>query len=65
MYIPDGYAHGFLVLSEQAIVNYSTTSVHNAENDTGIRWDSFGFNWPIDNPILSEKDRHLPPFGAS
>lgn len=44
LYIPDGYAHGFLCLSEYAIVSYQTTSVYNAENDTGVRYNSFGFN---------------------
>jgi len=59
IYIPDGYAHGFLCLSDYAIVSYQTTSVYNAENDTGIYYNSFGFNWPIENPILSEKDKNL------
>lgn len=60
--IPDGYAHGFLVLSEMAIVSYLTTTVYNADHDTGVRWNSFGFDWPIENPILSEKDQNLPLF---
>jgi len=62
LYIPDGYAHGFLCLSDYAIVSYQTTSVYNVENDTGVRYDSFGFNWPIENPVLSEKDRNLKRF---
>lgn len=62
LYIPDGYAHGFLCLSEYAIVSYQTTSVYNPENDTGVRYDSFDFNWPVDNPIISEKDKNLKRF---
>ena len=60
LYIPDGYAHGFLCLSDHAIVSYHTTTVHNPENDTGVHYRSFGFDWPIENPIISEKDRNLP-----
>jgi len=50
------------VLSEYAIVSYQTSTIYNAENDTGVRWDSFGFEWPITDPILSEKDKKLPLF---
>ena len=57
LYIPDGYAHGFLCLSDRTIVSYSSTSVHNPSAERAIRYDSFGFRWPVDNPILSEKDR--------
>jgi len=58
LYIPDGYAHGFLCLSDSAIVSYQTTTVYNADADRAIHWDSFGFKWPIDNPIVSEKDKN-------
>lgn len=56
IYISKGYAHGFRTLSDIAIVNYITTTVHSPENDMAIRWDSFNMNWGINNPILSEKD---------
>ena len=59
IYIPDGYAHGFLCLSETAVVMNHATSVFNQENDDGIHYSSFGFTWPISNPILSEKDKNL------
>jgi dTDP-4-dehydrorhamnose 3,5-epimerase len=62
LYIPDGYAHGFLVLSETAVVMNHMTSVFNPESDDGIHYRSFGFAWPVDNPILSEKDKNLKPF---
>ena len=60
LYVPDGYAHGFLVLSDEAVVVYHQTNHFNADADTGIKFDSFGFSWPISNPILSEKDKNLP-----
>lgn len=62
LYIPEGLAHGYCVLSEKAIVVYNVTNVYSKEHDTGIRWDSIGIPWPVDNPILSEKDKNLPEF---
>jgi dTDP-4-dehydrorhamnose 3,5-epimerase len=62
LYIPKGCAHGYRVLADESIVMYMATEVHSAEYDLGIRWDSFGFDWNIQNPILSEKDLNLPPF---
>ena len=62
LYIPEGYAHGFLCLSETAIVMNHMTTVFNPQNDDGIHYLSFGFKWPIDNPILSSKDKTLKPF---
>jgi dTDP-4-dehydrorhamnose 3,5-epimerase len=58
--IPDGYAHGFLVLSERAVVSYMTTSGYNQESDAGVRFDSFGFGWPVERPIMSDRDILLP-----
>lgn len=62
LYIPKGIAHAFCVLSSGATVLYSTSKVYSAQHDAGIRWDSVGFEWPVKNPILSHKDRNLPPF---
>jgi dTDP-4-dehydrorhamnose 3,5-epimerase len=56
LYLPRGMAHGFCALSDMATLFYFTTSVHNKDHDTGIRYDSFGFNWPVENPILSNRD---------
>lgn len=62
LYIPDGFAHGFCVLSEEAHVTYKTTSEYSPEHDAGIRWNDpvIGVAWPIENPIVSEKDQVLP-----
>lgn len=57
-YIPSGFAHGFLSLTEGSIMLYKTTSVHDPACDSGIRWNSFGYNWGIDNPIMSERDKN-------
>ncbi len=64
IYIPQGLAHGFYVLSESATVMCMTTTVHAPEHDAGIRWDTAGIPWPDMNPILSERDRHLPGLAA-
>lgn len=57
VYIPAGFAHGFAGLSESSLVIYSTTTVHHPEADSGIRWDSFGCDWGIADPIVSPRDR--------
>ncbi|MBX3721890.1 MAG: dTDP-4-dehydrorhamnose 3,5-epimerase [Turneriella sp.] len=60
LYIPRGLAHGFGVLSDSAIAYYQVTSVHNPQHDLGIRYSSFGYEWPIVEPILSERDKAFP-----
>jgi dTDP-4-dehydrorhamnose 3,5-epimerase len=62
LYIPSGFAHGFLTLSEAAIVEYCTSTVHQQSHDAGIRWDSFGMVWGCEQPILSERDAAHPSF---
>jgi dTDP-4-dehydrorhamnose 3,5-epimerase len=59
-YIPRGVAHGFLSLHDDTIMIYKTSTVHVPTHDAGIRWDSFGFVWPVATPILSERDRLFP-----
>lgn len=62
MYIPPGFAHGFSVLSDEAIVHYKCTSYYHKPSERGIRWDdpTIRINWGIDRPILSDKDRVQP-----
>ena len=57
LYIPKGLAHGFCVLSKNAIFLNRTSTVYSPGKDTGIHWNSCGINWPIQNPIVSEKDK--------
>jgi len=63
LYIPEGFAHGFYVLSETAQLIYYCTQVYSPENERGIIWDDkeLDIAWPIENPILSDRDRDLPP----
>lgn len=57
VYIPRGCAHGFLTLSETATVVYNVTSVYEPAADAGIRWDSIGYEWPVNSPIVSDRDK--------
>lgn len=62
LYIPEGFAHGFCVLSDEAEVVYLTTEEYSPEHDAGIRYDDkdIKIDWTVKNPIVSEKDAHLP-----
>lgn len=60
IYIPRGCAHGFRVVDEAAIVYYLVTSEYAPEHDKGIRYDSFGYDWKVTNPIVSERDLQFP-----
>lgn len=62
LYVPPGFAHGFLVLSETAIVHYKCTDLYRPEDDAGIRWNDpdIGIEWPVASPMLSDKDAVLP-----
>ncbi|MGV7962402.1 dTDP-4-dehydrorhamnose 3,5-epimerase [Photorhabdus tasmaniensis] len=62
LYLSKGIAHGFLSLEDNSMMVYKTSTVHAPEYDKGIKWDSFGFNWPISEPILSVRDKQFPPF---
>lgn len=61
-YIPEGFAHGFLVLSDEAIFNYKCTNLYTPQYDSGLLWNDkeVGIKWPlddIDKVLLSEKDK--------
>ncbi|PDO89447.1 dTDP-4-dehydrorhamnose 3,5-epimerase [Kosakonia sacchari] len=56
LFLPKGIAHGFLSLEDNSVMIYKTSTVHDPLKDCGIRWDSFGYNWPISSPIISERD---------
>jgi len=62
IFVPTGFAHGFCVLSETVDVIYKCTDFYESADEYGILWadPSVGINWPINNPILSEKDRSYP-----
>lgn len=61
-WIPEGFAHGFVVLSERALFSYLVTAPYDRAADAGIRWDdaSLAIDWPVSAPLLSEKDADAP-----
>jgi dTDP-4-dehydrorhamnose 3,5-epimerase len=62
LWVPPGFAHGFCVLSDGADVLYKCTDEYAPELDRGVRWDDpeLGIPWPVEEPVLSEKDRSWP-----
>lgn len=65
-FVPSGFAHGFLVLSDEAVFAYKCTEFYHPEDEGGIRWDDpkIGIKWPLKgiDPLLSGKDAVLPLF---
>jgi dTDP-4-dehydrorhamnose 3,5-epimerase/CDP-3, 6-dideoxy-D-glycero-D-glycero-4-hexulose-5-epimerase len=59
IYIPKGCAHGFKSLEDNTTMVYNATQSYDSKCDFGISWNSFGFDWGIDCPIMSEKDKNL------
>ena len=62
LFVPVGFAHGFCVLSEEADVAYKVSSYFDPETEAGIAWDDpeIGIEWPLSDPLLSERDRSAP-----
>ena len=62
LFLPKGFAHGYSVLSEMAIVQYKVDSPYNPQAEKGVRYNDpdLGIDWQVDNPKLSEKDQKLP-----
>jgi dTDP-4-dehydrorhamnose 3,5-epimerase len=63
MYIPAWCAHGFCVLSDRAEIVYQTSTEYSPAHEAGVMWNdpALAIEWPLENPILSERDRHWPP----
>ncbi|MFL6593042.1 MAG: dTDP-4-dehydrorhamnose 3,5-epimerase [Luteimonas sp.] len=61
-WIPEGYAHGFVVLSERALFTYLCTATYDRAADAAIRWDDpqLAIDWPVSAPVLSDKDARAP-----
>ena len=61
-WIPEGFAHGFCVVSEFATFTYQCTALYDPKADAGVRWNDefFGIDWPSGDPLLSSKDAKAP-----
>ena len=66
LYVPPGFAHGFVVVSETALFHYKCTTAYSPRDEQGFRWDdpAIGIQWPVSNPILSPRDAASPLFSA-
>jgi dTDP-4-dehydrorhamnose 3,5-epimerase len=66
LWIPPGYAHGFLVLSEVADFEYKCTDYYDPKSEAGVVWNDpdLAIDWPIAEPTLSAKDLRLPTLAA-
>jgi dTDP-4-dehydrorhamnose 3,5-epimerase len=61
-YVPPGFAHGFAVLTAVAQVEYKCTDFYDPDGELGIAWNdpALAIRWPVERPVLSERDRHNP-----
>ncbi len=59
LYVPEGFAHGFVVTSEMALFSYKCTDFYRPQDEGTVRWDDpgLGIEWPVADPLLSSKDR--------
>lgn len=60
LYIPEGFAHGFAVLSDEAVFQYKCSDYYSKEHELAIRYDdpTLKINWNVDQPIVSDKDKN-------
>jgi dTDP-4-dehydrorhamnose 3,5-epimerase len=66
LYVPEGFAHGFITLTENVEANYLVTQFYTPGKEKGIRWNDplFKIEWPTENPVISEKDAVHPDYQA-
>ncbi|HYF21181.1 MAG TPA: dTDP-4-dehydrorhamnose 3,5-epimerase [Ramlibacter sp.] len=64
LFVPKGFAHGFVSLTDDAAVSYLMSAFHEPASARGARWDdpAFGIQWPVPVQGMSDKDRHWPAF---
>jgi dTDP-4-dehydrorhamnose 3,5-epimerase len=66
LYIPEGLAHGFQTLEDETEVFYQISEGYRSEYARGVRWNdpSFDFRWPLEDVVMSERDRNFPDFAG-
>ncbi len=66
IYIPKGFAHGFLTLADESEVTYHMSEFFHAECAAGVRWNdaAFAIDWPNEIKVMSERDKNYPEFNA-
>ncbi len=67
LFVPVGFAHGFLTLSDRAEVNYMVNAEYHPASERGLAWNdpAIGIDWPCDEVLLSDKDRQYPPLAEA
>ncbi|MFV1976630.1 MAG: dTDP-4-dehydrorhamnose 3,5-epimerase [Candidatus Scalindua sp.] len=62
IFVPEGFAHGFCVISETADVLYKTTDLYKPDDEYGVLWSdpTIRIDWPVEVPIVSDKDKQFP-----
>ncbi len=62
LYIPEGFAHGFLALEENTHVIYKTSRIYSPKHESGILWSDpeMAIQWPVKNPVVNERDQSFP-----
>ena len=65
LYVPEGFAHGFVVTSEDALFSYKCTAPYDPAAEGSVAWDdpALGISWPVSAPTLAAKDRAAPRLG--
>jgi dTDP-4-dehydrorhamnose 3,5-epimerase len=66
VYVPEGFAHGYLTLADDSEIYYHASEVYHSESATGVRYDDpdFGIVWPIEITVISQQDREWPDFAT-
>ena len=67
LYVPAGFAHGFITIEDDTEVFYQMSEFYSPEHARGVRWNdpAFGLEWPLEPTLISEKDRLYTDFGVS
>ena len=66
LYVPEGFAHGFLTLEDNSEIFYQMSEFYSPQHARGVRWNdpAFGIEWPIRNPSMADRDRNYSDFSA-
>ena len=66
LYVPEGFAHGFLTLEDNTEVFYQMSEFYAPDHARGFRWNdpAFGIDWPAEVKVISERDRSYPDFAG-
>jgi dTDP-4-dehydrorhamnose 3,5-epimerase len=64
LYVPEGFAHGYLTLADNSEIQYMVSEFYSPRHESGIRWNdpAFGIEWPMAPQVISDKDASHPDF---